>query len=316
MRNEGEFLLEWLAYHLEIGFDRAVICTNDCTDGSDTLLDILADRGLVTHLPHSPAPDQAPQDSGMAVALKTLEGSNTDWILFIDADEFLNIGLGQGRLPDLLTQAGSADVIALAWRFFGNNGLTDWQGGSVLEQFTMAEDTPNPDHINFKSMFRRASFAHAHDHMPQQPRIPAPRVVNAMGDALPNRPLLSKRKYRKYQPLDRATRWEAAQLNHYAVKSDDQFLMKNHRGDGQNGMNTGKRYHLNWKWHRAANRNDHSENSILRHLPAVQSRLIEWRSDPAIAKAETACIDWHIAQKQRILTPEQRAKWTFERQSA
>lgn len=316
MRNEGVFVLEWLAYHLCIGFDRAVICTNDCTDGSDTLLHLLAERGLVTHLRHSPAAGQAPQDSGISTALTALDGSAIEWVLFIDADEFLNIHHGDGTVHDLLDIAGDSDVIALAWRFFGNAGLTDWAGGLVLDQFTMAEDVPDADHINFKSMFRRTVFDHAHDHMPQSPRIPAPRVVNAAGEDLPNRPLLSTRKYRKYQPLARSIRWDAAQLNHYAVKSDDLFLMKNARGDGQNGLNTGKRYYLNWKWHRAANRNRVSDRTILRHLPAVQARLAEWRADPAIAAAETACAEWLNAERQRILTPETRAAWTHERQSA
>ena len=32
MRNEGLWLLEWLAYHKAIGFDPIFVATNDCTD--------------------------------------------------------------------------------------------------------------------------------------------------------------------------------------------------------------------------------------------------------------------------------------------
>ena len=39
MRNEGIHILEWLAYHRVIGFGPVVICSNDCADGSDRLLD-------------------------------------------------------------------------------------------------------------------------------------------------------------------------------------------------------------------------------------------------------------------------------------
>ena len=46
MRNEGIHILEWLAYHKVIGFGPMVICTNDCADGSDTLLDLLASHEL------------------------------------------------------------------------------------------------------------------------------------------------------------------------------------------------------------------------------------------------------------------------------
>ncbi len=314
MRNEGLFVLEWLAYHLEIGFARAVICTNDCTDGSDTLLDLLADRGQVTHLRHSPAEGQAPQDSGIRAAMAALDGSETVWLLFIDADEFLNIRLGQGHVADLLANAGESDVIALPWRFFGNAGLADWPlampPANVIETFPRAEAEPDAEQVNLKSMFRRAAFAHAHDHMPQAPRIARPRVVSAAGEALENRALLSQRKYRKYQPLERAIRLDAAYLNHYAVKSDDLFLLKNHRGDGQNGPNTFQRYHLGWKWHRAANQNTIEDLSILRHLPGMNRRLADWRADPAIAEAEAACDRWFVDTKNAILTPQRRAAWT------
>ena len=49
MKNEGPFILEWIAYHLAIGVDDFLIYTNDCTDGTDEFLDILQDRGLVQH---------------------------------------------------------------------------------------------------------------------------------------------------------------------------------------------------------------------------------------------------------------------------
>ncbi len=49
-RNEGSYLLDWIAYHRSIGFDHIFIYTNDNTDGSDDLLDRLAYTGAVTWL--------------------------------------------------------------------------------------------------------------------------------------------------------------------------------------------------------------------------------------------------------------------------
>ena len=34
MRDEGPYLLEWVAYHRLIGFTDIVVCSNDCVDGS------------------------------------------------------------------------------------------------------------------------------------------------------------------------------------------------------------------------------------------------------------------------------------------
>ena len=41
MRNEGPHLLEWIAHHQAIGVTDFVIYTNECEDGTDTLLDLI-----------------------------------------------------------------------------------------------------------------------------------------------------------------------------------------------------------------------------------------------------------------------------------
>ncbi len=48
MRNEGPYILEWLAHHRAIGVRDALIYSNDCDDGSDALLDLLAGAGMAT----------------------------------------------------------------------------------------------------------------------------------------------------------------------------------------------------------------------------------------------------------------------------
>jgi hypothetical protein len=37
-KNEGLFLVEWIAHHLGVGFDAIVLATNDCEDGSVALI--------------------------------------------------------------------------------------------------------------------------------------------------------------------------------------------------------------------------------------------------------------------------------------
>jgi hypothetical protein len=50
MRNECLFALEWVAYHRAIGFDDMFVCTNDCDDGTDEMMDRLQALGLVHHI--------------------------------------------------------------------------------------------------------------------------------------------------------------------------------------------------------------------------------------------------------------------------
>ncbi|WP_323042101.1 glycosyltransferase family 2 protein [Gemmobacter sp.] len=287
MRNEGPFLMEWVAYHRVIGFDRVLVATNDCTDGSDRLLDALAAGGALTHLPHSPPAGSPPQDSGMRAALAHLGTAPADWLLHIDADEFLNLR-SDSALPDLLALGAQAHVIALPWRAFGDSGHQHWPG-ATLPHFTRCEAAPNPGTTKFKSLFRPAIFAHAHDHMPMAPRIADPRVVAANGAALDPAPLLSSRHHSRYHPLDISLAPGLAVINHYAIRSTDTYLLRAQRGDGQ-GKDAAEKYRRGGRWHRIANRNEAEDDSILRHWPATRAELARLRALPGVADAEAATL--------------------------
>ena len=52
MKDEGPFILEWVAWHRAMGLTDLVVFTNDCTDGTDDLLDRLDEMGELKHLPN------------------------------------------------------------------------------------------------------------------------------------------------------------------------------------------------------------------------------------------------------------------------
>lgn len=54
MRDEGPFILEWLAHHKSIGFTDFLIYSNDCEDGTDQILDRLHEMREITHIPNPP----------------------------------------------------------------------------------------------------------------------------------------------------------------------------------------------------------------------------------------------------------------------
>ncbi|HSF92434.1 MAG TPA: glycosyltransferase family 2 protein, partial [Paracoccaceae bacterium] len=55
MKNEAPFILEWVAYHQIIGFDKFVIFSNDSTDGTTEILDALDRAGIINHYFHQKA---------------------------------------------------------------------------------------------------------------------------------------------------------------------------------------------------------------------------------------------------------------------
>ena len=68
VRNEAPHLLEWIAHHRAMGAD-FLIFSNDCEDGTDTLLDALDAAGTLRHV-RTPEGDKPPQWR----ALKAAEG--------------------------------------------------------------------------------------------------------------------------------------------------------------------------------------------------------------------------------------------------
>lgn len=295
MRNEGIHILEWLAYHRVIGFGPIVICSNDCDDGSDRLLDLLASHGKIDHLPNPVPLGTPPQASGIARALSHLATSPADWLAHLDSDEFLNLAPGTDSVQDLIARAEDAHTIALPWRMFGDNGHATWPG-ETLRAFTACERGPDPETVKFKSLFRHRAFASASDHMPTQPRVETPLAVNAAGEPLSSAALFGKPASR-YRPIEIALRGGSV-VNHYATRSTDIFQMKRARG---RGMGPGSdKYTLNSTWHRRANRNDTQDRSILRRWPEVDAELTQLRALPGVAKAEAACRAWFLDARKRF----------------
>ena len=123
VRNEGAFLLDWLAHHLACGVTHVVALSNDCQDGTDLMLDRLAQAGLVTHIRNEGPHDKGGiQFSRLKLADRAQAVQQADWLLALDIDEFVNVHVGARTLPDLIGALPGASAITLTWRLFGNCG--------------------------------------------------------------------------------------------------------------------------------------------------------------------------------------------------
>lgn len=315
MRNEALFVVEWVAYHLVIGFDTVLVCTNNCTDGTDALLDRLAELAPVVHIRNDDLDGLAPQRAGVLKALAHPAVQSADWLLHIDADEFLNIQHGTGHIGDLLAVVDAFDAVAITWKLFGDSGMTVWNGGLVTELQTRCKQKLADFTAMQKTMFRPALFGSGIDHMPKQPRHPDVRLCNASGGPLDPAALYDPKSsdhrvaFGKEINRKRHLGWDGACINHYAVRSQDLFLLKNVRGDGIGSGHT-SRYFLHSRWHRAANCNEVEDTTILRHLPAMQALIARWRQDPVLADLESKAAAALQDQRETYLTPENIRAWT------
>lgn len=141
VKNEGPFLLEWIAFHRVLGVTDFLFYSNDCTDGTDHLLDALAAKGLVQHLPN-PAEGRNYQMEALKDARKQDVVINADWVWVADVDEFLNIHVGDHTIPALIDACGDPQAISLTFQFFANDDVDTFEDRPVIEQFTRCH---NPD---------------------------------------------------------------------------------------------------------------------------------------------------------------------------
>lgn len=135
VKDELPYLLEWIAYHRLIGFNRIVIYSNDCSDGSDALLNTLAQKGVIEHRPWPSASGQSPQ---LTAYKDAVSNCSTKWIMFLDVDEFLSLVLDKSIDSFLARFSPSVAGIAVNWRVFGSGGELFQRNQLVIERFTLA----------------------------------------------------------------------------------------------------------------------------------------------------------------------------------
>ena len=164
-RDEGPYILEWIAYHRCIGVQHFFLYTNDNQDGSDALLSALAREGIVTWIDNTGSIRDM-QAKAYAHAL-TIEPGTLDyeWAAIIDLDEF--ISLRSGGFTTLQDYIGwqenqPVDVIALSWAVYWSNGNVFWSDDLTLARF----NRQNTGSGLCKSIIRPHKFTYAYAHLP------------------------------------------------------------------------------------------------------------------------------------------------------
>lgn len=221
IRDEGPWLLDWIAHHRAAGFAHFLIASHDCTDGTDRMLDALDAAGIVTHLPFVPDGEKAVQWQAMKLLSKHPLYKGADLALFFDVDEYLVLKEPlDALLPD------TADAMPLRWHLFGNSGIGTWQDRPVTERFIMAapEDIALPLAHFFKTLHRPAAFKGLGVHRPKGKEA---HWISASGRALTEDFAAQQSRINLF---GQSSKGERAWLNHYSVRSIEEFILKARRG--------------------------------------------------------------------------------------
>lgn len=294
MKNEGPFILDWVAYHLSIGITHFLVYTNDCSDSTCEILDGLQARGLVTRVDNPVAAGERPQRVALELAGTHPKVTEADAYVVMDVDEYINIHVGDGTLQDLFRAAGDPDLLSMTWRFFGCNGVVGYEDRPVAEQFTRAAPlfTRKP-HQNwgFKTIVRReAPYKKLGVHRPLETDTDEiPKWSNGSGKQMPSSYL-----HDGWRSNKRSWGYDLVTLNHYALRSLESFLVKRDRGRTNHiNRDQGISY---WNLY---NRNEERDDSIL--LKSSRSRPIRQilARDPVLGAAHSRAVTWH---QERIRT--------------
>ncbi len=299
VRNEGPFLIEWIAYHLAIGFDTIIIASNDCTDGTAELLDALQDAGELTHIAHTPPDDVFPQAHAGDIANRSGLLKDGDWVIWLDPDEFLNIHVGEGHLDDLIAQMGGARAIMLNWRIFGSNGQSGLPDRFVSDAFDRASSPWFRENISIKTFWqvgedmRRFSLQGVY-----RPRIEAGNsvdpqsILNGRGE-----PVAKAHKRMSpwlagvdgwnscYAPREDFS-WSVAQINHYMVRTPELLDLKRQRGRGRQAKSdVGAAERYSTQYRDRNDRNERRDRTILRRVAPMEGEIERLLSLPGVQSA-------------------------------
>ncbi|WP_417250772.1 glycosyltransferase family 2 protein [Celeribacter sp.] len=221
VRNEGPFLLEWLAWQKMLGFTDVVFAYNDCTDHSGELMQVLSNAGWCHAVEHEPG-DVPPVRSGLATIHAHEVVQASDWLFVCDVDEYLVIKQGHETVGDYLAgKEREFAGISVQWKCFGTSDLDRYEDAFLHRTFTRAARSKSFANVFIKSFIYKPSRFHR-----LAPHVPRGMdVVGEWGEA-PNRWGRANGTPYNYNPNGKRRQrtprpsisHRGAQLNHYITK--------------------------------------------------------------------------------------------------
>jgi len=300
LRDDGPYVVEWVAHHLAAGMGHILVLSHDCSDGSDALLDALQASGRVTHLPFGPRGRKSVQWQALKLAGDHPLVAGADWVMVFDCDEFLSLDPACGDLSGFMEQVQGQgdrpDAVAIPWRLFGSDGQVGYDPALTPERFRRAapRDLQFPMAHLFKSLVRPKAFQKLGVHRPRRkPRRDAA-WLSAWGEPLPdsfvqNDEMITLYNHAKaHAPL--------AELNHYSLRSRDEFMVKRHRGlpnHMQKPIDVGYWVERNW--------NTVEETRIDAMLPATRAMLEDLMTLPDVRARHDATVAAHRSRLAEIV---------------
>ena len=298
LKNEGPFILEWVAHHKALGFDDVVIVSNDCDDGSFELLDALDREGIIRHIPNVLEGPEPPQVQAEKKARDHNAFAFGDYVLWLDMDEFLCPPENATSVQDMITEIElrKGHAVLLNWRVMGDSNRRGLPNGFIIDQFTGCARDFTSVNREVKALFQYSEAIdrlHFHQPMWKPDYFKEIKLLDGRGAELPETYVTRRSKFGTPRSgvTPRRAMSRLGRINHYAVRTPDLFQMKQRRGLGFFGKDNGEfldRY--SEEYYTYYNQNIRQSHAILRFRDPLLDVYQSYVSLPRIAQAHSTCV--------------------------
>jgi len=210
-KNEGPYFKEWIDWHLSQGVEKFFIYDNESTDGTKDILAPYIKSGVVDYIVW---PGYRRQLAAYDDCLANNRFS-ARWIAFIDLDEFI-VPVKDSNILRFLDRFEDFAAVEINWLIYGSGGQKKKTDDSVFERFRFHSE---PEH-----------YLNKHVKSIVNPR----RVFNMIGcheaAKISGYAADSHGQPIKLHFKDRTPQQDVIRINHYAVRSYEEFLEKQMRG--------------------------------------------------------------------------------------
>ena len=235
-RWEYNNISEWISFYKEIGFDHIYIYCND-DDPRDLYTNCLPfiseENSFVTFVYYAEVGNQI----GMILNFLKNFKNQTEWVSFIDIDEFLLLK-NTHNIKDFMVKFEENDAVYFNWSMFGTNYFEKRPEGSVILNYYYREEKLHPlTKIISKTKIYSDQWIKTNPrdsiHHGISKYLINFNCVNVLGESmnyLIDNPLEIHDKYLS----DKADAIrEVAVLNHYFMKSTEDFIRRSQRSVGK-----------------------------------------------------------------------------------
>ena len=135
-KNEERYLREWIEYHRIVGIDHFYMYDNNSTDDYMEVLKTYISQDIITLVKWEKDHDQM---GAYRDCIKSYS-SETEWLAFIDIDEFI-VPLENDNVGEILKRFQNRPSVLIYWKMFGSGGLEKRDDDSlVTESFTVSSE--------------------------------------------------------------------------------------------------------------------------------------------------------------------------------